>query len=273
MVEIATCPRRLPPAGSIPFSSRTASSRPLKWLRRRQLGRYRQPGRGSRRLVGYPVHGERRIAAQYRHVQPAQLRSGVDAEFVAQPDAQPLVSVHRVGVPPGPVQGEHELAGQPLPLRMLGTQLGQPTDHLRVRPGGQLGVQHRLRDGQPELGQLAADPVAQPVRRDIGQHRSPPQAQRAPQQVGPLGPTAVAGLGHEGTEPVRVDAFGVHLGQVPAVPGHQPQPEPAGAVRVESRAHPGDVRVQARASRRRCLPVPEQIDQAVHRYRRVGLQQ
>jgi hypothetical protein len=51
-----------------------------------------------------------------------QLRAGIDAQFVGDPAAEPLVPVKRVGMPAGPVQREHQQLDQPFPDRVISQQ-------------------------------------------------------------------------------------------------------------------------------------------------------
>ena len=62
---------------------------------------------------------ERWVVGQDGGVQALQRLAGVDAEFIGEQVTDAPVGGKRVRLPAAPVQGQHELAVQPLPHRML----------------------------------------------------------------------------------------------------------------------------------------------------------
>jgi hypothetical protein len=66
--------------------------------------------------------GPARVLGQDGRLQPAQLRPRVDAQLLDQDRPGPLVGQQGIGLPTGPVQGQHELGPQPLPQRLLADQ-------------------------------------------------------------------------------------------------------------------------------------------------------
>jgi hypothetical protein len=65
-------------------------------------------------------------------VQALQRLPGVDAELACEQVPGSPVSGQRLGLPPGPVQGQRQLPVQPLPQRVLGGQLFQFAGELVV---------------------------------------------------------------------------------------------------------------------------------------------
>ena len=83
----------------------------------------------------------------------AQLRAGFQAELGVEHGPGALVGGERVGLPPGPVEREHQPAVQPLTQRMGGGELLEVAEHLGVPAGGQLQVDQFLPGRQLQLGQ------------------------------------------------------------------------------------------------------------------------
>ena len=137
-------------------------------------------------------------------MQPAQRPAGIRAELVEEPQPHGLVSGQGVGLPPAPVQGEHQLAGQPLVQRVrrrlrgqLGEQLGMPAGAQRPVVAVELG-------GEP-LGVEGVADLVRPRGVQGGERLPAPEAQgliedrRALRRV-----VGRAGLGDEPAEPVQV---------------------------------------------------------------------
>ena len=59
------------------------------------------------------------VLAQDRPFELLQRGAGVDAELVEQRGPAVPVGLQRFGLAAGPVEGEHQLAAQPLPERVL----------------------------------------------------------------------------------------------------------------------------------------------------------
>src|SRR5262249_57037155 len=72
--------------------------------------RYRDPARGPSRM-----DVERRVLLEDRALELAQRVAGLDPELLHERPARALVDGERVGLSPGAVQREHQLATQALP--------------------------------------------------------------------------------------------------------------------------------------------------------------
>ncbi len=118
----------------------------------------RVPRRGQVAVAG-PVRppasrgglAQRRILAEDRAFQPTQLPSRVDAEFVRQHRPGPLIRTKRVTLPPGPVEGNDELAPEALPERMRAHQGFKLSRELALAAEHQIGLDPVLDGGQPRL--------------------------------------------------------------------------------------------------------------------------
>lgn len=76
-----------------------------------------------------------------RLLQAGNRRAGFDPQLLDERVAQPTVGAQGVGLPTIAIQGDHELARQPLPERVLTHQLGQLTyDGMVLARGGMGGI-------------------------------------------------------------------------------------------------------------------------------------
>ena len=100
-------------------------------------------GRDGRRWPGpvrWWLYVECRVVGKHLLVEVLHRFARIDAEFVAQLPAQPVVAVQRLGLPSRPVQGEHLSLVQLLAQRVLCDQLVQLSDRRGVVAQGQLAV-------------------------------------------------------------------------------------------------------------------------------------
>jgi hypothetical protein len=115
-------------------------------------------------------------------VQPAQLRSRVDAELLDQDRPGPLVGQQRIGLPARAIQRQHELGPRPLRKRLLTDQPLQLGHQLRVAPRLKIGLQAILQRAEPELGQAVALGRAEVGGQELPERLTTPQPQRLAQQ-------------------------------------------------------------------------------------------
>ncbi len=120
-----------------------------------------------------------------------------------------LVGAQGVGLPATAVQGDHQLAPQPLAERMPGGQALELADHGRVGADRQVGVDAVLDGGEPGLGQPHALGPGPPLRGQAGERFAAHEVERCPQVddraariVREPGPRP----GHELVEPFEVGA-------------------------------------------------------------------
>ena len=226
--------------------------------------------------VTVPV--QRRVLGQHGGVQASQRLAGVDAELAGQQVADPPVGGQRVGLPPAPVQRQHQLAVQPLPHRMPGGQLLQLGGQ-RVMPAQrQVRVDPGLGRGQPQLLQPGRFRPGERVVGQVGQHPAAPQAQRLVKRPGGLGVPARLQRrppgGESVLEPRRVQPPAVHAQQVPVVPSHQDLSRRApGPARLQRLAQVRDVDLHGGDPPLGRVTGPEVLGQPVQRDHPVRLEQ
>ncbi len=167
-----------------------------------------QPDRRTGERRGWRVV-QTRIGAQDRLLQTAQLRAGLEPQLGDQEAAGVLVGRQRLGLPPGTVQGEHELGMEPLPQRVLAHQPGQLLHQRGVAASGKVGLDALLQQPEPPLLQ-APRRLAQHVHlAQVRERRAAPQCQRLPQQL-TVWRTRLPRLIGEGLEPLRVQLSLAH---------------------------------------------------------------
>jgi hypothetical protein len=106
ITEIAAAPTT---AGSRLFSSANSPARPVN--AGTSAGSYR--GTGPTRETTGCRRPQRRVGPQDLLMHRLQLRSGVSAELLGEPPPGLLKSLECLGLPPGPVQRQHQLPDQP----------------------------------------------------------------------------------------------------------------------------------------------------------------
>ena len=276
----STCTRTVSPAAriSVPASSGSASActaarRVVTVRRSSRADARRTRGRGRcfacgrdvrRRRVRPRRRVQRRVVGQDGPLQTLELLAGVQSELVDERVAGALVLGQRVGLPPAPIQREHELAAQPLAVGVLGDQRRQLARQIGVAAEREVGVDARLHRAQPQILQPGR---LRPGGRRIGQlaeRRPTPQAQRggelAPRRLGIAGPQRRGTGGGALLERGHIARFGGDLQHVTT--GHRAQWQ-FGAERLAERA---DVHLQRRPRRGRRPADPQFLGQPVARH-------
>jgi hypothetical protein len=128
--------------------------------------------RGGSRTAG--AAGERRIVVEDLLLEPPQLRPPLEPELVVQPPAAGAIGGERVGLASGSVQREHQLAEEPLPVRVLGDQRLQLADQLALAAKGQIGVDPVLERRQARLLQPCDLAPRERLVRQVGERLTPP---------------------------------------------------------------------------------------------------
>ena len=82
--------------------------------------------------------------SQHGFVEVSEPRSRLDTQLLNEQGAGVPVGLQRVGLAPGPVEREHQLAVQALAQRLLSNQMLQLGYQLRVATRGQVGVDAQL---------------------------------------------------------------------------------------------------------------------------------
>ena len=85
-------------------------------------------------------------------LEATQLRRGLDSELVVEPATKPLERPQRLGLPAGPVQGEHQLSrlGRSRNGCSCTCVSNSPTSSRR-QPSPQIGLDTHLDRGEPQL--------------------------------------------------------------------------------------------------------------------------
>jgi len=219
----------------------------------------RQPGRLGPCGAARQVDG--RVAGAYGLFEALQLGAGLDAQLPVQGEAGGLVDVEGVVEAAGPVEGEHELAAQPLAQGMDPDQRLQLAEELVVLAEGQAHLDRLLAGGVAQLAQAGRLDLGEIPGGQVGQRFSAPQAKgpvvpdRRPGRV--VGPPGLRRPGHEALETLQVDVVGLGAQLVAVAAGDEPPAVlgqgPAEPVHEEVHALPGSCRG------RRAL-VPEGVD-------------
>ena len=159
-------------------------------------------------------------------MQLAQLRAGLDRELGDQDVAQLAVGAQRVGLAPGPVQGQHLQVPEPLTERMRRGERLQLRDEVSRPAARQQGLGPRFQRGQTLLLQPARLGAGRRHRVEAGQCRPAPQAQALIEALrgrgGITGRQRRGALGGELLEPRRVQLPGFDPQQVTRRAGGQP---------------------------------------------------
>ena len=238
---------------------------------RHDAGRERDPVGGRRRRLVLGLlcrsrrrHGQLRVVRQHGRLELPQPLARLDPELLDQRPARVLVGLQRVRLPVRPVQREHQLRAQALPVRMLVHQPLQLGDHLSVPAQRELGVDRLLGSGHAQVLEPGYLRLRERLVCQVRERRAPPQRERALERLerrsGPLGRELSPALLEQPLEPVRVELVGVDLQLVAVTAGHEHP------VR-QLLAQPGHVRLQRLHGIRRSALAPQLVDQPLARQR------
>ena len=214
---------------------------------------------------------EPRILRQDRALELAQPLARLDPQVVGQRAACVAVGLQRVGLAVAPVQREHELRPEPLPIGVLGDHPLEPAEQGGVAAQRQfrLGQQLQRRDAlldEPRdlaLGERLEGQIRQrapaPERQRLLEHRRRPRRAARGQLA--------AALPDQALEPVRVDALGIEPELVAVLAGLDLPAAP------ERAAQPRDVDLHGLGGRGRRTLAPQLVDQPVAAERLAGVQE
>ena len=126
-----------------------------------------------------------------------ELGTGIDAKLFRQDAAAFLEDTQCIALAARPVQGQHQLAAQPLPQRIGGHERAQLPDEPGVPAERQLRFRLHLDGAEPLLLEPADLVPGEALRRELGERRAAPQAecllkQRTARAACPLGPACLA---------------------------------------------------------------------------------
>ena len=216
-------------------------------------------GRDADRLRGSVEPG---ILPQDVQLEPLEVRTRLDPELLREPVADPAEHVERLRLAARAIQGEHQLAGEPLAIRVTGDEIAELTHELLVASCPQVEIDALLDDGQPELLESRDGPAGERLPSHVGERGAAPQPERVAEGV--RGPAGLGRRDPSGRSNLRFESSEVDL-------------VGRGAERVARRAREEDVvRLQRptqarhldlqhlRGGRRR-VAAPESLDEAVGR--------
>ena len=166
-----------------------------------------------------------RVLAQDAGVQVAERRARLDGQFVGQDRAQVTVGAQRVGLPAGPVQGEHPQRPEPFAQRVGRGQRLEFRDRVAELSAFQQRLGPRFERGEPQF--LEAASLGPDGRRvDACQGRPAPQPQRLVEAVQGDGRVStghrIGRLGRQLGEAAGVEFRRGHAQQVSRRPGAEP---------------------------------------------------
>ena len=167
-------------------------------------------------------------------------------------------------MPTGPVEREHELSDEALPVRALPDEHLELAHDLRVSAELELRAEPLLVRAEAELLEPLGLRAPRRGERHVGERGPAPQGERpgrvlrSPHEVGLV--RRGAGRIQLVAERPCVEGRAAELQQVAAATTHDPRPVP-----VERLPDPRDVRLEAMRGRRRRLIAPDLVDQPLDR--------
>jgi hypothetical protein len=189
------------------------------------------PRLGRRASCDWDVGGcgrraDRRVLLQDRAVEFLQFGSRLGAELVDEYAPRRGVGLERVRLTSRPVQGEDQLVPESLAERMFGDERLQLRHQLDVAGAHQVDVDTRLLGGDAQLvevGRRRCDVLVG----QVGEYRSAPERERAPQQRCGLLGLGRLGLGNQTPKPIEVELVRLDVEPVAGRAGLEPVAEHA----------------------------------------------
>jgi hypothetical protein len=166
-----------------------------------------------------------RFAGEDHLFEVAQRRARFDAELIDQRAPDPPVDLQGVGLPAGPVQGEHQMPVQAFPKGMLLDEGGDLTDQVAMATELEFQLNAILNGVEPlRVQTLSERPNHNTVQ--TGQSRTPPLAQRTAIGLDRLRQSPFVaqspGTRHLFLETTHVNTVVVDLQHIPGRPGGDP---------------------------------------------------
>ena len=183
----------------------------------------------------------RRVLCQHRTFELAQLFARLDAQLVDERAPGVLVGLQRLGLAVGPVQGEHELAAEALPVRVLGDERLELPDDLGVGAEREARLDVQLGRRDPEVGETRGLALGERLVGEVGEWRPAPEGARlleGRRRASRLAGVEIAPrLGDEPLEAPCVDLLGVGLQAVAVVAGDDRPGPPVDGERLAQARH------------------------------------
>ncbi len=209
--------------------------------------------------AGFPRHTRRRsrdlgVLSQDRPLELLQLRTRLHAEFLDQRGSCSAVCLERVRLPARAVEGENELAAEPLAERLFADQSFELRDEVRVTSEGEVRIDAVLERLDSKLGE-GRRRGADRFTGQVGKRISPPQRERLVEQRSGLAWLARTRLVAEAAETVEIELTELDTEQIAG--------RPSDDAIAELAAEAEDVVLQRSESRGRRIVAPDQVGQPV----------
>ena len=127
--------------------------------------------------TGHRRELEAALLAQDRRVEALQLGARLDAELVDERLPRRRVHLERLGLPPGPVEREHQLRARALAKRVRSDERLELADELGVAAEGEVGVDPLLERREPQLLEARDLVLRERLERATRRAASPARAQ------------------------------------------------------------------------------------------------
>ena len=220
------------------------------------------------RLAAFLFGGQqRRVVAKDRGLQISKCRTGVDAEFLGESLAHRRGDRERFGLPPRPVQRQHQLAMQPFAERMGENQSLEFGNHGMLLAQGEIGVNPVVQRNQSKFLQPRCLGTRKLGRAQVVEHRSPPQAERLTEHSGRVlsvtEPQRLLATFQQTLELGGVDLVGVDEQPVAGLPGNQRIPRPHAGQPAPEMRHMGtqrDIRACGWRTAPQCIRDPSRCN-------------
>ena len=171
--------------------------------------------------------------AQNRLLELPQLLARLEAEALGQFGARLAIGGERVRLTARPIQGEHELRAQPLPVRAVGDQRLELSDQLGVTAAGQVGVDALLRGRGAEFLQAGDLGLREGLIGHVRQRRPVPELERPTEPVRRDLRILPIRVGHKPLEAADIDLGGLRAEDIAG----RLRDEPAVAQRLPKMRH------------------------------------
>ena len=205
------------------------------------------------------VEKQRVVLAQDRRLELAELVAWIDAELVDEDLTRSAVCRERVGLPPRPIESEHQLCARTLSERLRLDERFELRDELGVTTQGEVGVDALLEHDRAELLESRDLVLRERLVEEVRECRAAPEAERLAQRALRSDRIAAhergAPLLRQPRETVDVDVFRCELEHVPGRTRCEHRPERLPEL--------GDVDLNCVPRRFRWLARPECLDEAI----------
>ena len=228
--------------------------------------------------VGATGRVEAGILLENAPLELLQRGGGFESERLDERGAPCPEPLEGVRLPPGAIQGDHQLAAQSVVERVVEHELLELGHELRAAAELELGPEASLRDREAQIAQALDDGTGERLEREVGQRRAPPLGERLP--VEPDGRLGVARLPRrpcvvrEALDDEEVERVWRHADPVAGGACLDDRSGRAGrALRLQEHPQLRDLAVHLRDRADRGRPAVQLLGEAVDRHDPVRIQQ